>query len=206
MCLLYHTHSLDAIPTQGIFDCKPYTYEKCHCLSRWIVYIMIFMKKRNFWVRLKDLVISEGLAFFIPFLIGSVFLIIGGVEIINITKLMLVSEEAEGTVVYMNAYSDSDGVTYSPDVKFTTRYGEVIRFTDDLSTNPADFKVGDTVTVIYDPMHPQNVRIKTFVRLWLFPGIFVLVGLIPIGLGIYFFAKVGGANLIYSLFHPEEEP
>jgi len=164
------------------------------------------MKKKNFWVRLKDLVISEGLAFFIPFLIGSVFLIIGGVEIINITKLMLVSEEAEGTVVYINAYSDSDGVTYSPDVKFTTRYGEVIRFTDDLSTNPADFKVGDTVTVIYDPMHPQNVRIKTFVRLWLFPGIFVLVGLIPIGLGIYFFAKVGGANLIYSLFHPEEEP
>lgn len=166
---------------------------------------MVSMRNRNFWVRLKDLVFSEGLAFFIPFLIGSVFLIIGGLEIIKISKLMLVSEEADGTVVYMNIYSDSDGVTYSPDVKFTTRYGEVVRFTDDVSTYPADFEVGDSVTVIYDPMHPQNVRIKSFTRLWLFPGIFALVGLIPIGLGIYFFGKIGGATLIYQLFHPDEE-
>lgn len=165
---------------------------------------MISMAGKNFWAKLKDLVLSEGLAFFIPFLIGSIFLIIGGVEIINLSRLLLVSEETEGTVVYMNVYSDSDGVTYSPDVKFTTRYGEVIRFTDDISTYPAGFKVGDSATVIYDPMHPQNARIKSFSRLWLFPGIFVLVGLIPIGLGIYFFAKVDGANLIYSLFHPDE--
>ena len=160
---------------------------------------------KDFTTKFKDFFISEWMAFIIPFLVGLPFLIIGGVEVVKTTRLMLTAEETEGIVVYMNTYSDSDGESYSPDVKFTTRYGETIRFTDDLSTYPADFKVGDKVTVIYDPLHPQDVRIKSFLRLWLFPTIFALVGAVPMGMGVFFFLKLGGANLIFSLFHPDAD-
>lgn len=46
-------------------------------------------------------------------------------------------------------------------------------------SSPPDYAVGDQVTVLYDPQHPNNARIKSLTSdllLWLLPGITFLVG------------------------------
>jgi hypothetical protein len=46
-------------------------------------------------------------------------------------------------------------------------------------SSPPDYALGDQVTVLYDPQHPNNARIKSFssnLLLWLLPGITFLVG------------------------------
>jgi hypothetical protein len=65
---------------------------------------------------------------------------------------------APGAVVDLVA-SDSDGsVTWAPLVEFEHE-GRRHRFTDSVGSNPASYRRGDAVPVLYDPRNPADARI-----------------------------------------------
>lgn len=86
---------------------------------------------------------------------------------------------AEGTIVGFDARvpgtmrgpdgfgfggSPGGGMVYMPTVEFTTADGTPVRATSHIGTNPRPGKVGQTVTVMYDPRNPQRVRVGSVKR------------------------------------------
>ncbi len=85
---------------------------------------------------------------------------------------------ATGTIV---ACERSGKGSCQPTVTFTTGRGEEITFSPSFSST--SFEVGQQQPVAYDPNHPQDARIASFLVLWFLPtlflgmgGLFVLVG------------------------------
>jgi hypothetical protein len=83
---------------------------------------------------------------------------------------------APGRVVGIYARSTHDSrrrssVSYSPVVRFLTAEGREVRFTG-LGSDPASYRAGDAVTVLYHAARPQDARIQSFQELWLGPACF----------------------------------
>jgi Protein of unknown function (DUF3592) len=53
------------------------------------------------------------------------------------------------------------GMVYMPTVEFTTADGTSVKATSHIGTNPRPGKVGDRVTVFYDPRNPERVRVQS---------------------------------------------
>jgi hypothetical protein len=76
-------------------------------------------------------------------------------------------------------------MVYMPTVEFTTADGTPVRATTHIGTNPRPGRVGDTVTVLYDPRNPQRVRVSSVKRtatcvevaFLLFGGAFAALGI-----------------------------
>jgi hypothetical protein len=60
-------------------------------------------------------------------------------------------------------------VEFRAAVGFTTRDGREISFYSEVATTHRDYRVGDSVQVLYDPRDPEHAEIASFVRLWLLP-------------------------------------
>lgn len=60
--------------------------------------------------------------------------------------------------------SPGGDMVYMPTVEFTTEDGTPVRATSHIGTNPRPGKVGQTVTVMYDPRNPQRVRVGSVKR------------------------------------------
>ena len=60
--------------------------------------------------------------------------------------------------------SPGGDMVYMPTVEFTTADGTPVRATSHIGTNPRPGKVGQTVTVMYDPRNPQRVRVGSVKR------------------------------------------
>ena len=82
---------------------------------------------------------------------------------------VLYAERADGEVIEIRR----EGDMYAPVLRFRRTNGET-QEVKDLGSGAPDFAVGDRVTVLYMPDHPEDFRIDTFERLWFSP-IFVLV-------------------------------
>lgn len=95
------------------------------------------------------------------------------------------AETANGRVIELVAHSGDKGTTYAPKVQFTTKGGGEETFTSSTSSSPPSHREGDVVTVMYDPAHPEDARIDSFMDLWfgpllvggVFGVIFTLIGL-----------------------------
>ena len=73
---------------------------------------------------------------------------------------------------------------YHPVVEFTDARGDKIRFTDGIGSLPADYEIGAAVEVVYNQETPDKARIYSWKRFWLAPTIFIVVGLLPVIIGI----------------------
>jgi hypothetical protein len=119
----------------------------------------------------------------------GVLMLVGAFFLWNSTRQFVArAVTTQGTVVDLAEKHDSDGVTYSPVVRFTTPAGGEITYTESFSGNPAPYDVGDSVEVLYSSDEPGKGRVKGFMSLWFGP---VIVG----GLGLLFTA-VGGGMLL----------
>ncbi len=90
---------------------------------------------------------------------------------------------ADGTVVAVERGEGSKRRNrsvphYYPTVRFSTITGEEVAFVSEVGSNPAAHKVGDRVTVLYDPHHPEDARIRSFLQLWFVPSLLAVVGAI----------------------------
>jgi hypothetical protein len=124
-------------------------------------------------------------------------LAIGIISYIRAKKFLSTAIETRGLVVekVYKGSGDSGGSMYSPEIQFTDRMGQVVKFTENWSSNRPDFKVGDEVIVLYDPANPQKARRggkkwKFFFIAWLLGGLGLLFSSILV-LVIILFAILG---------------
>lgn len=107
--------------------------------------------------------------------IGLIFLLVGlGIRGFS-RRFSRRAARAQGTLVGFDAHppgmvganrwvsygAGSGGMQYFPTLEFTTADGTPVRATSHFGSNPRRGKVGDTVTVLYDPGNPQRVRLDT---------------------------------------------
>ncbi len=120
-------------------------------------------------------------------LIGITFLIIGmgmlsgGIFFYAHTaQWVRNSVKTTGTVVdFERSLSDSRSPSirwsYRPLIQFQTETGEQFRFASSLGSNQPQYRIGQSVPVIYDTGNPVRAAIDSFFAVWM--GVIVLAGL-----------------------------
>lgn len=98
-------------------------------------------------------------------------------------------QRAEGRVVNIHSEysSDSDGggsYVYYPVVEFHDTNDRAITFRDRIGSNPASYRIGDMVTVLYDPANPGKVFIDLGAWNWLPSIVILIVGMLIVWFGV----------------------
>ena len=113
--------------------------------------------------------------------IAGIMLLVAGISSINAIAKINSEASSSGRVVdmierrqYVNEQDRIVEEYYYPVVEYVSSDGK--RHTVQLSegSNPASYEIGDEVTVLYDPEHPLDARIKSFessALMWVLPGI-----------------------------------
>jgi hypothetical protein len=91
--------------------------------------------------------------------------------------LMRTGATVLGTVIENRVVSGDDGDSYKPIVEYTVD-GETYTFESLNSSDPPAYRVGETVSLRYDPAKPQVARINSLFDLWLMPAILAPVALV----------------------------
>jgi hypothetical protein len=114
--------------------------------------------------------------------IGAVFAVHGFRGFRKTRRFVAASASATGTVTdsvgrWYSDPGDAPGVSKlsHPVVRFVAGDGRMVEFESEVGSNLAP-KVGQEVTVLYDPLNPQEARIKSFMMLWGIPSIFAMLG------------------------------
>ncbi len=110
----------------------------------------------------------------VPFIVGSLLtLAAGGLAFRSVRRCTWSS--AAGTVLRLDEETGrKDEARFRAAVGFTTRDGRETSFYSAVATSHRDYRVGDSVRVLYDPRDPERAEIASFVRLWLLPFVLSL--------------------------------
>lgn len=131
-----------------------------------------------------------------PKLIFTTILILFGIFFIgastyifnDIQTFIEKSLSTTGTVIRLSEeFDDDNDILFSPIVRFETIKGKIIEFKSTTSSNPPSHRVGENVSVLYDPKNPYNAKINSFTSLWLAPILFLGLGIIFSGIGSFIF-------------------
>ncbi len=118
-------------------------------------------------------------------LTGAILLAVAAFFFVRTRRFLATALTTNGTVVaFMHGRRSKGGITYRPQVAFTTSEGVDSVFTDQLGSNPPRFQVGQEVSVRYDPKDPRNARLAGRFGLWLVPMLLGGLGLTFLGVGI----------------------
>ena len=122
------------------------------------------------------------------FFVVSSTLLIAAVFLFRSTKRFLKSAKTASGIVLENVcQTDADGDPYfCPRFSFKTAEGQEIVVQSCNGTNPASFRVKQSVTVLYDLENPEDARINSFGQLWLGPIVFGIVGGVFLGIDLFF--------------------
>jgi len=105
---------------------------------------------------------------------------------------------AQGRVVELAANDSSDDVTYAPVVEFEDADGRH-RFKDSISSNPASYRTGDAVQVLYDPGDFYKARIDRGVWNRAIPLLVGALGALFLLCGFWIATRPSSRNLAESL-------
>jgi hypothetical protein len=122
---------------------------------------------------------SESLIFGLIF--GGVGFLLMALALIFLVRTRIFisnSQQAQATITQMVYSSDSEGGGYTPVFRFRTLQGQEVEVSGGLRTNPPQFKVGQTIDVLYDPDKPQKARIKKWFNLYFVPALLGFLGLV----------------------------
>jgi hypothetical protein len=122
---------------------------------------------------------SESLIFGLIF--GGVGFLLMALALIFLVRTRIFisnSQQAQATITQMVYSSDSEGGGYTPVFRFRTLQGQEVEVSGSLRTNPPQFKVGQTIDVLYDPDKPQKARIKKWFNLYFVPALLGFLGLV----------------------------
>jgi len=72
---------------------------------------------------------------------------------------------------------DTNSTLYCPQISYTTKTGQTVKFSANTCTSPSIYNVGDVVNMYYDPENPQDAQIKSFGAQYLLPTSYFVAGL-----------------------------
>jgi len=122
----------------------------------------------------------------IGMLIGGGFLLTGALHLSSVG----IRTDGSVTQIVRQTSSSSNGgssMTFHPVVAFVTASGQQESFESSSGSSISYYSVGDKVTVLYDPAHPDNASIDSWTELWLAPTIVLFMGSVFFLVGIGFF-------------------
>lgn len=97
----------------------------------------------------------------------------------NTRKFVNAATKTKGTVIRLDPREGSKGGTiYLPIFEFRTLDGQVITVAHDSAQKPAQYKVGQSIDVLYNPENPQDAKISGSTNLYMLPVIFAVVGVV----------------------------
>ena len=139
----------------------------------------------------------EVLWLLVPFALAAVgawFLVVGVRNYLRTRRFVNQASSATGTVTDVKVRTSrshtSDGPRIRshryPVVRFQTQDGRTVEFESETGTNTFSQGPGEQVEVLYDPLKPEQARIKTFMMLWFAPPILGVVGFFSFVLGSLF--------------------
>lgn len=106
---------------------------------------------------------------------------------------------AQGEVIELLAErTQSNSVTYSPVVAFTTANGEYIEFTSSTSSYPPAYAPGEQVEVFYQPGKPRDAQLDGMFEQW---GVVLIFGF----MGLCFGAVGAGVLIVQYLGRTRRE-
>ncbi|HEU5483673.1 MAG TPA: DUF3592 domain-containing protein, partial [Microlunatus sp.] len=135
--------------------------------------------------------------------VALLLVLIAGGLVLQTRSFLADAVSATGTVVALverescSTEEDEDGrsrrtctTLYAPRILFTTADGRDIEYVSATASSPASYHPGEQVELRYRPEDPHDVRISSYVELWLAPtivggigGIFAVVAGILLGVG-----------------------
>ena len=126
--------------------------------------------------------------------VGAVFLVLGIRNFVRTRRFVGRASSATGTVTDVKMRTSTshtgDGPsmrTYRyPIVRFQTQDGRTVEFESKTGTSSFSQGPGEQVEVLYDPLKPEEARIKTFMMLWFAPLIFSVLGFFMFVFGTLF--------------------
>src|SRR5512139_174401 len=119
--------------------------------------------------------------------VAILMLLIAGISSVNNIKRVNREESAPGRVTdvkmersYVNEKDRVVEEIYYPVVEFTASDGRRRNIQMSEGSSPPSYEVGDEVTVLYEPDHPIDARIKSLsstILMWILPGITGIIGI-----------------------------
>lgn len=128
--------------------------------------------------------------YYIIFGTGLVLLLLAVLSFRNTVSFLKRAEKATGTVISLRAIQSEEGEVYSPGFSYRTKDSEICTYELPEGTNPPSWKIGETETIIYDPVHPSEARLYTYFRIFIWTLVLTSLSLplLVIG-GGYFIAE-----------------
>jgi hypothetical protein len=83
----------------------------------------------------------------------------------------------QGRVVELKGTKGENGSTYYPVFAYSDASGTQRQGQANVSSNPPSYSPGDTISLLYDPANPGDVRVNSFWPLWFGPTICAIVGM-----------------------------
>ena len=115
----------------------------------------------------------------------SLFCVVWGFWKWNERKKLIISGiRVEGDVIELKSSMGTDGsATYNPVIKYVTLKQEVIIETYDIGANPPNYKIGDSVPIIYDNNNSKHFLIDDKLTRFVGPaliclGIIMIIGVV----------------------------
>jgi hypothetical protein len=125
--------------------------------------------------------------------IGLLLSTIAAISTVSTIRKLTREASAPGQVVDMvvrQSYDSETRVTneyYYPVVEFDVPDGSHKHVQLSEGSWPPEYEIGQPVTILYDPAHPLDARIKStssLMLMWIFPGITGFVGIVFLGVTI----------------------
>ena len=96
------------------------------------------------------------------------------------------AEKARGTVLEIVERRTSDGTMYYPVYSFADVYGTEHKIYSKSGSYPPQYEVGDSISIFYDPENPKEIKMDSFVSLWMGTIVAGVLGIIPFLIGAVF--------------------
>lgn len=81
---------------------------------------------------------------------------------------------------------------YRPQIRFRTESGRTIDFVGRVASRPPRYKVGEWVSIFYNPHNPTEAHLNGFMEIWFVTLMLVFFVLFMIGMGLLGWVLFGG--------------
>jgi hypothetical protein len=119
--------------------------------------------------------------------LGAIIVYIAASSLVRMRRFVAAASYAYGEVVALEERggprAGTRTGTYAPVIRFVPTGGRPVEFTDEVSSNPPGYRVGEQVIVLYRAADPTDARLSAPFRLYGHDLIFTAGGLIFLLIG-----------------------